>query len=119
MTAPVPLPTVVGPIVGPNPPWGAPGSTSPRTATWSRSSGSTAPLRGHQLRDGTEATVDGRWEVEPYGEAPYRTRLLVVRPEHADRFNGTVVVHWQNVSAGYENRHRPTARSSRATRGWA
>jgi hypothetical protein len=52
---------------------------------------------------GTEPGRDGRWQVEPAGTAPYRTRLLVLRPEDQARFNGTVLVNWNNVSAGYEN----------------
>ena len=35
------------------------------------------------------------------GEA-YRTRLLVRRPIHPQRFNGTVVVEWYNVSGGFD-----------------
>ena len=50
-----------------------------------------------------DPTPDGRWEVTEYARAPYRTRLLVLRPARADDFNGTVVVGWQNVSAGYES----------------
>jgi len=42
--------------------------------------------------------------AEPNGEAAYRTRILVVRPIDPDRFNGTVLLHWQNVSAGFESR---------------
>ena len=45
---------------------------------------------------------DGRWSAEPAGTPPYRTRVLVYRPVDPDRFNGTVVLHWNNVSAGYE-----------------
>jgi hypothetical protein len=52
---------------------------------------------------GADLGWDGRWAVEPVGRAPYRTRLLVVRPEDPARFNGTVLVFWNNVSAGYEN----------------
>ncbi|MGO9856053.1 MAG: alpha/beta hydrolase domain-containing protein [Acidimicrobiales bacterium] len=52
---------------------------------------------------GSELAWDGRWEVEPRGSAPYKTRIVVVRPEDPARFNGTVVVLWNNVSAGYEN----------------
>ncbi len=102
MTAAVPPPTVIGPIVGANPPSGAPRVDVAAHGYVVEELWLDGTLRGHQLRTGTEATVDGRWEVEPYGEAPYRTRMLVVRPERADRFNGTVVVHWQNVSAGFE-----------------
>jgi hypothetical protein len=43
---------------------------------------------------------DGRWATEVDAEAPYRTRLVVCRPAHPDRFNGTVVVEWLNVSGG-------------------
>ena len=50
-----------------------------------------------------DPTPDGRWSVAEYARAPYRTRLLVLRPQHAADCNGTVVVGWQNVSAGYES----------------
>lgn len=50
-----------------------------------------------------EYGFDGRWSVEPSGHAPYRTRLLVRRPADGSRFNGTVVVGWNNVSYGFEN----------------
>jgi hypothetical protein len=33
---------------------------------------------------------------------PYRTRIVVRRPTSRRRFNGTVLLEWQNVSAGYE-----------------
>jgi len=32
----------------------------------------------------------------------YRTRMIVRRPLAAEDFNGTVVMEWQNVTAGYE-----------------
>jgi hypothetical protein len=48
-----------------------------------------------------EYRPDGRWSVEPAETAPYRTRILVERPP-ADRFNGTLVVVWNNVSAGFD-----------------
>lgn len=46
-----------------------------------------------------ELTEDGRWEVEPAGAAPYRTRFIVRRPADPQRFDGTVVMEWLNVSA--------------------
>ena len=52
---------------------------------------------------GTALGRDGRWQVEPIGSAPYRTRLVVLRPVDAATFNGTVVVLWNNVTAGYDN----------------
>jgi Alpha/beta hydrolase domain len=33
---------------------------------------------------------------------PYRTRMIVRRPLSAEDFNGTVIMEWQNVTAGYE-----------------
>lgn len=33
---------------------------------------------------------------------PYRTRVIVRRPVSAADFNGTVLVEWQNVTAGYD-----------------
>jgi hypothetical protein len=52
--------------------------------------------------DGTGRSWDGRWQAEPAGSAPYRTRLLVRRPAQAEHFNGTVVLMWNNVSLGFE-----------------
>jgi hypothetical protein len=46
---------------------------------------------------------DGRWNVEVDKRAPFTTRLVVVRPENAAKFNGTVIVEWLNVSAGTDS----------------
>jgi Alpha/beta hydrolase domain len=51
---------------------------------------------------GTEWGRDGHWQVEPTGTVPFVTRLLVYRPIDPQRFNHTVVVSWNNVTAGYE-----------------
>ena len=48
----------------------------------------------------TEYRTDGRWAAESSSQAHFRTRLLVVRPSDPARFNGTVIVNWNNVSAG-------------------
>jgi hypothetical protein len=45
---------------------------------------------------------DGNWQVAPAETAPYRTRIVVVRPADASKFNGTVVVEWLNVSRGID-----------------
>jgi len=45
----------------------------------------------------------GRWHVRPAGTAPYKTRMVVLRPEDPAAFNGTVVMSWNNVTAGYDN----------------
>ena len=77
-------------------------------------------LRGtavsYRLAQGTTAGPDGRWAAEEGDEADYVTRILVVRPTEADAFNGTVVVHWQNVTAGYE---LGTADDAELLSGWA
>jgi hypothetical protein len=48
-------------------------------------------------------TTDGKWTVTPASSAPYETRLVVYRPTHPKKFNGTVVVEWLNVSAGLDS----------------
>ncbi|MEN9505462.1 MAG: hypothetical protein RI958_1388 [Actinomycetota bacterium] len=45
---------------------------------------------------------NGRWTVTPTTVAPFRTRILVRRPD-APRFSGTVIVEWLNVSAGFDS----------------
>lgn len=55
--------------------------------------------------EGTEWGRDGRWRAEPSGTRPFTTRLLVYRPADPQRFNGTSVVSWNNVTAGYELFH--------------
>jgi hypothetical protein len=47
-------------------------------------------------------TEDGRWSFAPAGSAPYRTRVLVRRPENRADFSGTVLVEWLNVSGGVD-----------------
>jgi hypothetical protein len=45
---------------------------------------------------------DGRWEVAPTGFADYTTRIVILRPVDATKFNGTVLVEWLNVSGGID-----------------
>jgi Alpha/beta hydrolase domain len=42
----------------------------------------------------------GDWSLRPDTKASYRTRIVVRLPKDPQRFNGTVVVEWLNVSAG-------------------
>ena len=49
-----------------------------------------------------ELGEDGVWSVQPADTAPYKTRIVVVRPENAADFSGTVVVEWFNVSGGVD-----------------
>jgi hypothetical protein len=45
---------------------------------------------------------DGRWQASRANRAPFKTRVVVYRPEDPARFNGTVVVEWLNVSGGLD-----------------
>jgi Alpha/beta hydrolase domain len=49
---------------------------------------------------GTELGLDGLWDVQPAEEASYKTRAYVVRPADPAKFNGIVLVNWQNVTIG-------------------
>jgi len=49
-----------------------------------------------------ERTTDGRWQASRGAAAPFKTRLVVRRPESSARFNGTVVIEWLNVSGGMD-----------------
>ena len=46
--------------------------------------------------------VDGRWTVQRADTANYTTRLFVRQPADPAKFNGTVIVEWLNVSAGFD-----------------
>ena len=35
-------------------------------------------------------------------DVPYKSRIIVRRPANPKKFNGTVLVEWQNVTAGYD-----------------
>jgi len=43
---------------------------------------------------------DGHWNTKVESTCPFRTRIVVCRPDNAERFNGTTVVEWLNVSGG-------------------
>jgi hypothetical protein len=49
-----------------------------------------------------ERATDGRWDVAPAESADFRTRILVRRPMDPQRFSGTVLVEWDNVSGGID-----------------
>lgn len=44
--------------------------------------------------------TSGRWDVTPSRTAAFTTRIVVVRPREAGRFDGRVVLEWLNVSGG-------------------
>jgi len=69
----------------------------------------------YELAEGTH-TPDGRWKTrEAENKADFKTRVLVVRPEDPAVFNGTVIVFWLNVTAGFEL----GSASAEALRGYA
>jgi hypothetical protein len=45
---------------------------------------------------------DGKWSVAPGPMAKYKTRILAYRPIDGQKFNGTVIVEWLNVSGGLD-----------------
>lgn len=49
-----------------------------------------------ELRD------DGVWPVATADAAQYRSRIVVLRPIDPEKFNGTAVVEWFNVSGGLD-----------------
>ena len=48
------------------------------------------------------AAADGVWNPAPASTAHYATRVVVMRPADAGKFNGTVLVEWLNVTAGQD-----------------
>ena len=50
-----------------------------------------------------ELRSDGKWQVEASEQADYKTRIVVIRPVNPADFNGTVLVEWLNVSAGFDS----------------
>jgi len=50
----------------------------------------------------TPLTKNGQWDVKPATTAPYKIRVVVYRPIDPNRFNGTVVVEWLNVTGGID-----------------
>ena len=49
-----------------------------------------------------ELPSDGFWNVEEADTASYTTRYVVIRPVTADKFNGSVIVEWINVTGGFD-----------------
>ncbi|NND67939.1 MAG: hypothetical protein HKN19_10155, partial [Halioglobus sp.] len=50
-----------------------------------------------------ELQSNGKWQVQAAEQADYKTRVVVTRPIDSADFNGTVVVEWLNVSAGFDS----------------
>lgn len=50
-----------------------------------------------------ELGFDGEWDVEVDETATFRTRIVVRRPKDPAACNGTLVLEWHNVSAGFDS----------------
>ncbi len=117
MTAPdIRWADVEGPITGARPPWGDPGQPAAEAGYVVREYQLHGRTVAYEPAEGTKPGPDGRWHAVVMGEGDYRTRILVVRPEDPARFNGTVILNWQNVSAGAES---GAPRSGEVYRGYA
>jgi hypothetical protein len=42
------------------------------------------------------------WNATPAASAPYKTRVVVIRPSDPATFSGTVLVEWLNVTSGQD-----------------
>ena len=101
---PVPSPTVIGPIPAP----GEPGSDPDHDYVFFTPMFDLADYGYVEEEFFIEGTAN-RYDT-PTGATgtiissghPYRTRIVVRRPEHPNKFNGVVVLEWQNVSGGFE-----------------
>ncbi len=103
--AAVPNPTVTGPV----PVNAAPGSPSRDYPFLSTMHNLAAVgyveeeffVEGTANRYNTTGAIGTNGTVVDSGHA-YRTRILVRRPMSPQKFNGTVLAEWQNVTAGYD-----------------
>ena len=103
LSATVPNPVVIGPIPATAPP-GDPSHDYPFFST-------TVNLASHGYVE-QEFFFEGvanRYNTPELATGsvidsghPYRTRMVVRRPASARKFSGTVVMEWQNVTAGYD-----------------
>ena len=108
--AAVPNPTVTGPIPSKAPP-GDPSHNYPWLAT-GHNLAAVGYVEEEYFYEGTAnryvfpatAPVDTPPTVATVQDSghPYRTRMIVRRPVSPAKFNGTVIVEWQNVTAGYD-----------------
>jgi Alpha/beta hydrolase domain len=96
-------PVVEGPIPGTAP--GDPTSpvlseTYPFFSTWHDLAGNGYVEQEYYLSGSADAY--SRAGAKLAGNVPYKTRIIVRRPLSQAHFNGTVLVEWQNVTAGYD-----------------
>lgn len=56
----------------------------------------------HSYASTEPLSSDGKWTVASDETADFKTRIVVYTPIDPDKFNGTVVIEWLNVSGGTE-----------------
>lgn len=56
----------------------------------------------HTYKSDNRFGTDGKWKITPDTEAEYKTRIVVYRPVDTEKFNGTLIVEWFNVSSGVD-----------------
>jgi Alpha/beta hydrolase domain len=96
-------PTVTGPIPGDVP--GNPSSpvladTYPFFSSWQDLAGNGYVEEEFYLSGVADAYATSGAKLA--SDVPYKTRVIVRRPAAQRDFNGTVLVEWQNVTAGYD-----------------
>ena len=96
-------PTVTGPIPGDVP--GDPDSpvladTYPFFSSWQDLAGNGYVEQEFYLSGVADAYATNGTKLA--SDVPYKTRVIVRRPAAERDFNGTVLVEWQNVTAGYD-----------------
>ncbi len=101
--ATTPAPTVTGPVTG--------GKGTPSLSATSFALSDVGYVESEYFVAGnatsytasTPLPSDGKWHVTPAATAPYTTRIVVFRPQDPAKFNGTVIVEWLNVTAGFDS----------------
>jgi hypothetical protein len=96
------VPTVSGPVTGPGSPFLVGFEGYPLSRVGYLESEYFFSGSAHSYTNSSSLGSDGKWSVRTATTAPYKSRLVVVRPVDPRRFSGTVVVEWLNVSAGFD-----------------
>ncbi|WP_052809361.1 alpha/beta hydrolase domain-containing protein [Streptomonospora alba] len=99
--SPVPVPQVEGPVPG-TPPGDPESDDIEKTYPFFASTEKLAAygyVEEEFFISGTAGVYEGG---ETVSEHPYATRIVVRRPKRDVRSNGTALLEWQNVSAGYD-----------------
>jgi hypothetical protein len=94
------LPAEIKPLVGGSRGWpfGAPAADLDALGYELEEFQISGTAQSYRAVPGTVPGRDGVWQAEAASEAPYTTRLYVVRPKNPEDSNGVLVLNWQNVT---------------------